>query len=141
MTINQALDRRNYMKPIRGFDNTLAFCEEALIQHIKNIYKDFENERPSARKKTRTNFIIPDKGVPSFRSYMDVREFLQTRTTSESGKALTFTFEDQEVKISKFGKPYFSSKNGTPDLTFDECGRFYKTLYNYKFMLEEAISA
>lgn len=139
MTEAQALREDNFMKPIRGFDNELAFCKTALLQHIKNIYKDFEEDKPSKRR-VRTNMVTPDKGLPNFRSYMDVREFLLTTNTNKKGQALTFNIDGKEIKISTFGKPYFSTKDGSPDLTFDECGLFYKTLFNYKFMLEESLA-
>jgi len=139
MTLQQALREDNFMKPIRGFENEKVLCKEALIQHIRNIYSDFEKERPSKKNRTPRNFVIPDKGIPEFRSYMDVREFLLTKTIDSKGKALTFNFEDKIVKISTKGVPYWANKNGTPDLSFTDAGRFFKTLYNYKFLLEEAI--
>ena len=140
MTEAQALREDNFMKPIRGFDDEKAFCKSALMQHIKNIYKDFDNERPSARRTSRKNMVIPNKGIPNFRSYMDVKTFLEKVNTGNDGKPLSFQFEDKTVKVSSFGKPYYHDLDSMPDLSFEDSGRFYKTLYNYKFLLEEAIN-
>ncbi len=127
------------MKEIRGFDEK-AFCKSALIQHIKNIYTDFENERPSKKSRVRTNTVVPSGEIPQFRSYMDVREFLLTNTKNAKGKQLMFEFEGSVVGISTYGKPYWAKKDSMADLTFDEAGRLYKTLFNYKFILEEALA-
>ncbi len=137
MTLSQALRKENYMKPIRGTEE-LAFSEQSLIILIKQIFNDFESDKPSKRR-VRTNIVVTKGEIPSFRSYMDVKSWLEVNNTNKSGKPLAFKFEEETVKISSFGKPYYHDKDSMPDLTFDDCGRFYKTLYNFKFMLEDAL--
>ncbi len=138
MTLPQALRRENYMKPIRGTEE-LAFSEQSLIVHIKQIFKEFEEDRPSKRR-VRTNMVTPDAGLPTFRSYMDVKEWFMTNTVDQHGKPLTFTHDGEEIKISLKGKPYYSRRDGTPDLSFEENQVFLKLLFNYKYLLEAAIT-
>ncbi len=137
MTLQQALKKENYMKPIKGFE-TLAFCEEALIIHIKQIFKEFDEDRPSKRR-VRTNMVTPATGLPQFRSYMDVMEWFKTNTLNSKGKPLTFEFENEEVKISLKGKAYYNKRDTTPDLSFEENQAFLKLLFNYKHLIEKAI--
>ena len=137
MTLQNALREQHYMKEIRGFDE-VAFSKQALIIHIKQIFKEFEEERPSKRR-VQTNLVIPETGLPKFRSYMDVLEFFKTNTRDRHGNALTFEFEGKTVKVSLKGELYYSTKDGTPDMGFDDSQRFLKTLYNYKHLLEAAI--
>jgi len=139
MTLAQAKDHRRWMLPVQGYPQTLAYCEDALMAHIEKIYKEFEEDRPSKRR-TRTNMVTSGTEIPSFRSFMDVMAYLKTNTKNIKGNPLTFDFEGEEVKISLKGKAYYSKRDNTPDLSFEDNGRFCKLLYNYKHLLQDAMN-
>ncbi len=138
MTLNQAKDNKRWMLPVQGYPQTLAYCEDALLAHIEKIYKDFEEDRPSKRR-VRSNLVSGEWVIPNFRSFMDVMEWMKTNTKNKKGTALTFDFEGEEVKISLKGKAYYSKRDTTPDLSFEDNGRLFKLLYNYKHLIQNAM--
>ena len=139
MTIKQASDPRRWMIPLQGYPQTKAYCEDALIAHIEKIYKEFEEDRPSKRR-SRTNTVLNGDAIPQFRSFMDVMEYLKTHTKNKSGGALTFEFNNEEVKMSTKGKAYYSQRDNTPDLSFEDNGQLMKLLFNYRHLLTSAIN-
>ncbi len=137
MTRQQAKDPRRWMCPLVGYPQDLAYSHDALIAHIDKIYDEFEADRPSKRR-TRTNIVTNGDTIPEFRSFMDVMNYVKTNTLNKQGKALTFDFEGDEVKISLQGKAYYSRRDNTPDLSFEDNSRFFKLLYNYKHLMVDA---
>ena len=96
-------------------------------------YKDKDKDKDNNKDKYNNKEKDIETSLFNFRSYMDVKEWLETNPLV-NGKNKQFEFEGELIKVSSKGVPYYQSSQR--DMDFNKRKVFYRYLFDNQGLLK-----